>query len=254
MWAKGVLYNATVDRNTTDREWFSEGFPADRHFRTRDIFVVGHRVPRRPISAGLAMERSIKHLVKSVSTGRAALTAVLLFHAPMATAQPTGPSTHSVSRLAPAMFPKLPASVRHGLEIRRCRVPQPWGARAPTNVIHGSFTTPRATEWAILCSVSDTSQILIYRTALHRTARLVDSLLPASDLGWMQGIGDSAWGYSRLLQTLAFRKIRAWRRDVDGRAFPQPIDHDAIQQVFMGKAAEAFYYVAGELHRRVRGD
>ena len=70
----------------------------------------------------------------------------------------------------------------------------------------------------------------------------------------MQGIGSSRWGFSRLLRLLPLKQIRAWRHDVEGHAMPQPIDHDAIEQVFIEKAAEAFYYVAGRLYRQVTAE
>ena len=187
----------------------------------------------------------------------------LLFGVNRALAQ-AGPTPDSIRRLSPAAFPSLPVSIRRDLEIRGCLVPQPWDAffpagRAgqeptPRNVIRGAFTAAGVDEWVVLCSVSDTSRILIYRVAVGRTARVLDSLLPAPDRRWMQGVGGGQWGYSRLVQTLPLQKIRAWRSDIDGRAIPQPIDHDGIVQVFLDKAAEGFYYVAGRLFRRITAD
>ncbi|HSC30608.1 MAG TPA: hypothetical protein VLD17_02705 [Gemmatimonadaceae bacterium] len=57
-----------------------------------------------------------------------------------------------------------------------------------------------------------------------------------------------------MLRLLPLKQIRAWRYDVEGHAIPQPLDHDAIEQAFIGRAAEAFYYVAGRLHRQVTAD
>jgi len=165
-----------------------------------------------------------------------------------------GPSAELVRRLAPSAFPRLPIAIRRDLEQRHCLIPQPYDAHAPTNVAHGSFTAANVSEWAMLCSTRDTSQILIYRTLGDGDARAVDSLERAADIGWMQGIGDNAWGYSRLLRTLPRERIGAWHRDDEGRAIPQPIDHDAIEQAFIGKAADAFYHAAGRWYRRVTMD
>jgi hypothetical protein len=187
------------------------------------------------------------------------IAAALLLRANSAPAQ-AGPSPDSVRRLPPAALLTLPVVIRRDLEVRRCLVPQLRDGGAIGNVVQGAFTAAKATEWAVLCSVRDTSQILIYRIdAGHRigtgrSARLVDSLLPAADVGWMQGIGGGRWGFSRLLRTMPLRNIRAWRRDVDGHAIPQPIDHDAVEQLFVGKAAEAFYYAAGRWYRRITAD
>lgn len=164
------------------------------------------------------------------------------------------PSPELVRRLAPSSFPQLPAAVRHDLERRHCLVPQPYDANAPSNVTHGAFTGPKVSEWAILCSAQDTSQILIYRIAASGDARALDSLERAADVGWMQGIGNIEWGFSRLLRTLPPERIRTWRRDDEGRAIPRPIDHDAIEQAFLGKAADAFYRAAGRWYHRATTD
>jgi hypothetical protein len=173
-------------------------------------------------------------------------------HASLASAQPRS-ARDAIRRLAPSAFPHLAKSVQRDLEARQCRVPQPWGERG-ANVIHGAFTGARVSEWAILCSLRDTSQILIYRIGPRRAARLVDSLLPAADVDWMQGVGGNLFAYSRLLHTVPLRMTRAWRTDVDGHAIPQPVDHDGIEQIFVGKGAEAFYDAAGRWHRRVTAD
>lgn len=177
----------------------------------------------------------------------------LLFAASSLRGQAT-PSPGSIRRLTPDAFPALPIAVRRDLARRQCLVPQPWDSHAPKNVVRGSFTAAGADEWAVLCSLRDSSQILIYRIITEGTSRIVDSLLPAADRGWMQEVGNGRVGYSRVLQTLPLRKIRAWRRDVDGHAIPQPVDHDAIAQLFFGKGGEAFYYVAGRLYRQIVAD
>ena len=180
------------------------------------------------------------------------ITAATLLGVTSTRAQP-GPLPDSIRRLTPAAFADLPNAVRHDLESRECSVPQPWDGRAPHNVIRGAFTNAGVVGWAVLCSVRDTSQILIYRASSGNVAQVVDSLLRDADRAWMQGIGGNRWGYSRLLQTMPLRKIRAWR-NFDGHAVPQPIDHDAIQQVFLDKAAEAFYFAAGRWYRHTTAD
>jgi hypothetical protein len=161
------------------------------------------------------------------------------------------PSPASIRRTAPAEFRGLPVTIRSDLERRGCFIPQPYNAHAASNVIHGAFTAAKVSEWAILCSVRDTSQILIYRFPASAGASVIDSLERAADIGWMQAIGNGRWGYSRLLRTLALRQIRAWKRHVDGHTTslsidtPSSIDHDAIEQVFLAKSGEVFYYAGG---------
>lgn len=182
------------------------------------------------------------------------LVAVALLAPRISARAQANPSPDSIRRLPAAAFSFLPGLIRRDLEDRRCTVPQPWDVRGPKNIIHGSFTAAGVAEWAVLCSVRDTSQILVYRVASGRTGRIVDSLLPDPDRAWMQGVGGGRWGYSRLLQTLPRRKIRAWRNDVDRHVIPQPVDHDAIEQIFLGKGAEGFYYAARRWYRRITAD
>lgn len=165
-----------------------------------------------------------------------------------------GSERDAVRRLAPSAFRQLPAGVRRELVERDCLVPQPWDARTPANVIHGAFTTARANEWAVLCSTGGVEQILIYRVEVARAPRLVDSLGAGSDNAWSQDVGGGRLGYSRLIRTRSRRQIGAWRVDLDGNAIPQPIDHDAIEDVFLGKSAEAFYYAAGRWYRKLTAD
>lgn len=163
-------------------------------------------------------------------------------------------SGDSIRRLPPVVFRQLPASVRHDLEGRGCLIPQTWDGRAPQNVIRGAFTSVNAIEWAILCSVRETSQILIFRYGPSNTARIVDSLERSPDGAWVQGIGAGRAGYSRLIQTRPRRRISGWRVDVDQKKIPQPIDHDAIEQVFLEKGAQAFYFARGRWYRQITAD
>jgi hypothetical protein len=159
-----------------------------------------------------------------------------------------------VRRLAPAAFGRLPTVVRRLLVARGCRIPQPWDARSPRNVIHGAFTAARANEWAILCSDNLAAQILVYRVGATGSARLVDSLPSSPDGAWMQDVGGGRSGYSHLIQTRSQKQIRGWRIDIDRKPIPQPIDHDAIEQIFLDKFAESFYFVRGRWYRQLTAD
>ena len=160
----------------------------------------------------------------------------------------------SVRRLSPSAFAQLPDGVRRDLAARGCWIPQPWHARVPQNVVRGAFTAAGRREWAVMCSVHDTSQILIYRSGLAHTARVVDSLERAADSHWVEEMDDGQRGYSRLLRTLPPRQVRLWHEDLDGYPIPQPVDHDALELVFIEKAAEAFYFAGGRWYRQLTAD
>jgi hypothetical protein len=164
---------------------------------------------------------------------------------------PPGNPLAAVRRLAPSAFPQLPQSIRRDLEARGCRAPQSYDESTPHNVMRGSFTAAGRSEWAVLCSVRDTATILIHDA---RRGTVLDSLERSSDAGWVQGIGGGQWGYSRYLSVLPGRAISRWRVDVGEQRLPQPIDHDAINQAFSGKGAEAFYRARGRWFRQVTSD
>lgn len=172
-----------------------------------------------------------------------------LFWLPTAAAAQSQPMPSSIIRLAPGAFPSLPKEVTTALEARRCGIPQTAGAKAAENVIRGAFTSAHVSEWAVRCSVADTGQILILQRSPHGDVRVVDSLERGGDVGCMQGIGEGRWGYSCLLQLRPQRTIRTWNPLVHTR-----IDHDAIESVFVGKAAVAYYFANGRWHRFVTAD
>lgn len=184
---------------------------------------------------------------------RPLITLPLLVFAASANAQSNRPRD-AVRRLAPGAFGQLDGGVRRELEVRGCRIPQPWDARRPTNVIHGAFTAAHVNEWAVLCSSQGVEQILIYRVGTRGSARLIDSLRASTDNAWTQDVGGGRIGYSRKIQTRPRRQILTWRLDVDGHAIPQPIDHDAIEDIFLDKSAEALYYATGRWYRQVTAD
>ena len=139
---------------------------------------------------------------------RVVVVAAVLVGTHRVTAQAAS-SSESVRRLAPSAFPQLPVAIRQDLNRRHCLVPQPYDAHAPTNVAQGAFTAVRVSEWAILCSARDTSQIIILRILGSGEVRAVDSLERAADIGWVQGIDDKRWGFSRLIRTLSRDRIHA---------------------------------------------
>lgn len=175
------------------------------------------------------------------------LAAVLCL--PIVAAAQSQPLSSSIVRLAPSAFHDLPGAVTSALEARGCRIPQTSAATAPENVIHGAFTGAHVREWAVRCSIADTGRILVLQQGARSGVRVVDSLERGPDVGCMQGIGHEQWGYSCGLRVRPLRVVRTWSRSV-----PTRIDHDAIESVFVGKSAVAYYFAQGRWHRFVTAD
>ena len=154
-----------------------------------------------------------------------------------------------VHRLPPDSFPDLPKVVHDSLVNRGCEVPTPWPSKV--NVVTGAFTRKGAVEWAVLCSVRDTSQILILDAT---TGAVADSLLRSPDSFWVQGNGDNTWLFSRYIALVPMSRLNVVPTDTTseegpiyyGAFLPKPIDHDAIDQAFLDKASTTFYFALGK--------
>ena len=156
-----------------------------------------------------------------------------------------------IHRLTPDSIELLPARVRATLNERQCLVPQPyWGGSR--NAINGAFTAKGTKEWAVVCSVRDTSVILILTAS---TGAVVDSVGSSGpDVNWIQGIGDGKWGYSQLIMAIPREQISSTDFYGDSVDLPKPIDHDAINVAFLEKASVAYYRAGGVWHEILTSD
>jgi hypothetical protein len=146
-------------------------------------------------------------------------------------------------RLSPSTFRNLPAEVRTALERRGCTIPQPYDARgAEANVISGRFTSTGQTDWAVLCSRERQSAILVFD---GKHFDQVDEIAQGPDLQYLQVVsGGREIGYSRRLSLLTPSAIR--QHFARGANVPQKIDHDGIEDRFIGKASVAWYRSSGK--------
>ena len=156
-------------------------------------------------------------------------------------------------RLAPSRFRTLPSSIIRDLERRSCRVPQVYerlNDSGPTNVIRGSYIVPGRTDWAVLCSIRDTSRILIYRNAATAP---IDSLAKGADRHSLQGLGDNRIGYSRKITTASPAYIRRVAKPDTATTLPN-VDHAGIEDHFVGKASVIWYFQRGRWLMFLGGD
>lgn len=173
--------------------------------------------------------------------GRVAVVVIALVVSASA-AQGQETVSDAVVRLAPDAFPALPGPIRSALTKRGCRIPQSYGERNPHNVIAGAFTGPKRREWAAVCSVRDTSTILIFSAA----GQLVDSTERREDEFWMEHMPEGRV-YAQRLRRVTPAELRKLPPDPDepDLGVPRPVDHDAITQVIDGKGSTTLYKHAG---------
>jgi hypothetical protein len=145
-------------------------------------------------------------------------------------------------RLAPSAFPELPRAVRRELERRGCVIPQAFSNGAPHNIVRGRFTSSGHNDWAVLCSRRQVSSILVFRNG---SVASVLELARLRDRDRLQSVGPGgAVGFSRALG-VADPKFIKEHHGWYGGPKPPPLDHDGINDMFLGKASVVWYRYAG---------
>ena len=144
--------------------------------------------------------------------------------------------------LEPSSFSTLPPAVRADLESRGCKVPQSFPDTVPHNVVRGRFTDSSRTDLAVLCLARDTASILVYR---NETTDDVVALAPAPQDQYRQTVAGGGMAFSRAIGIATPEFIRV-RHERYGGATPPPLDHEGINDIFVGKASVVWYWHAGK--------
>ena len=160
--------------------------------------------------------------------------------APEAGGDPWVKAERGIVRLRPLAFPDVPQPVRDDLERRGCRIPQTPGGDRWQNVVPGRFTGPRASDWAALCSRSSASAILVYPNGM---ARGVLEVHRADDRAYLQQNAD-AIVFSRQISVATPAYIRVKNHPSLVPGMPR-IDHDGVNDAFLGKASTVWYRAGG---------
>lgn len=142
-----------------------------------------------------------------------------------------------ILRLPPTAFANLPPPIIAALEKQGCMIPQVYDEAKPSNVITGSFANPGQSDWAVLCSRDGKSSLIVFWGG---PSRCPPKPLEAADRDFLQGIGGDAAGYSRQIDVIGRNKILDFYFNVEGGSLP-PIDHHAIEHLFVDKTSFALY-------------
>jgi hypothetical protein len=149
----------------------------------------------------------------------------------------------SVRRLSPTAFPQVPREIISYLTARGCTVPQPYDAIGANNVIRGEFMQRGQLDWAVLCSRSRISSILVF---WNGSIKNVAETAAAPDSDFLQTIdGAGTIGYSRTISSVnkdyALQHYRWY-----GGPRPPHMDHQGIDDAFIGKASRVLFYYRGK--------
>jgi hypothetical protein len=144
-------------------------------------------------------------------------------------------------RLPPSAFTALPGAILRDLNRRRCTIPQVDGDPKPHNVIAGSFTAEGRLDWAVLCSCSGESSILVFKGG---SPEAVSEFARSPDRRWLQTFGERRIGYSRMISATSSEGILRYHREHGGPK-PPPIDHEGIEDSFVEKGSVFHYCYRG---------
>ena len=146
-------------------------------------------------------------------------------------------------RLAPRSFHQLPHKIIRNLQERGCTIPQEFGNSDPHNVISGEFRTKGQRDWAVLCSRKRSSSILVFWGG---SVRKVSAIAASPDIEFLQTIGGPGnIGFSRSISAVGRGDILKHYHEYGGPKPPR-IDHQGIDDAFVGKASDVRYYHRGK--------
>jgi hypothetical protein len=151
-----------------------------------------------------------------------------------------GQAVATVVRFPPSKFPSLPRPIASDLLKRGCRIPQKANLppkSSPVNVVKGQFLVRGRDDWAVLCSIQDTSRILVYHGAVPTP---IDSLGKSADL---HALTTSKFGYSRVITEANRRRLRQVASLRQSIRFPR-FDHSGIEDNVAG-ISEVRYFSDG---------
>jgi len=148
-----------------------------------------------------------------------------------------------VTRLPPAAFSELPLNLAVELQRRGCTIPQvPMIEGGRHNIIKGEFAKPGQIDWAVLCSVKGVSSVLIFWNASETNPGHIEG---RSDDDRLQGWTDGKSVYSRKIEPVGKSYIMEHYKAYGGEK-PPPIDHQGINDIFVGKASVVLYFYRGK--------
>ncbi|PIP81765.1 MAG: hypothetical protein CO113_08100 [Elusimicrobia bacterium CG_4_9_14_3_um_filter_62_55] len=175
--------------------------------------------------------------------------------------RPADPPTRapdSIKYLAISEYAPLPKTILRALETEGCRVPQPDGRLLrryePANITVANLVDPDRYDWIVLCSVDDVSSIRVFwgKDGSAPTA-CPGKIAEAPDANYQQNVGGRP-AFSRHIARITPEKIR---ERLDGLGEPGPgfaLEHEGIEDAFMGKGSTIWYCRDGKWHAMLGAD
>jgi len=151
-------------------------------------------------------------------------------------------ANRKVLRLAATSFPQLPDSVKNYLIQNGFEIPQAASLKEPHNVIKGQFIRPGQFDWSILVSKNFHSTILIFPNS---STDGVIQLAQNEDRNFLQVLSPGIIGFGRLINPANREYILNHYKEYGGSK-PPAIDHEGINDIFVGKSSVVLYFYNGK--------
>ena len=143
--------------------------------------------------------------------------------------------------LQAAAFTILSGAIREDLQRRGCTIPQSFPDSTPHNVVQGRFMSADEVDAAVLCATDSTTVILVYRGGSDSS--VVE--LAAEPHVDEPAAGDTVFWHSRAINSVDSTYIRV-RYERYGGPKPPPIDHQDINDIYVGKGSVVWYWHDGK--------
>jgi len=150
-------------------------------------------------------------------------------------------ANRKVLRLEATSFPQLPDSIKNYLIQNGFKIPQAQDLKKPHNVIKGQFIKAGQFDWSVLASKNFQSAILIFPDG---STDGVIQLAKNEDKNYLQVLSSGTIGFSRLIDPANKEYILDHYKKYEGPKPPQ-IDHEGINDIFVGKASIVHYFYDG---------
>jgi hypothetical protein len=105
-------------------------------------------------------------------------------------------------------------------------------------------------DWAVLCSIKGVSTILVFWKGSEKNPAAIAAM---EDRIFLQGITNEEIGYSRGISPVG-RDFIMKHYVAYGGPKPPPVEHQAIDDAFVGKASVSWYCYNGEWLRLTGAD
>jgi hypothetical protein len=143
--------------------------------------------------------------------------------------------------LPPSSFPDLPPAIALQLTQRGCLIPQTYEARRPENVVRASLERAGSSDWAVLCSASETVTLLVFFESAPESPSVLATAAETDRL--QQHVGSGTLGFNWGVDPATPRRVHD--AQIGLRPRPTALEHDALADSVVDRRTAYRYFANG---------